>query len=220
MQFPKFDGDNPQFWITQAKNYFEMYFVDESVWIKCATMQFTGAAKRWLQSIERSLDGIDWIAFCRLIRDRFSHDQHELLLRQLFNIKQTASVQEYVDQFIALVENLSAYTPNPDHLSYTTRFIDGLRPDIRAIVIVQRSQNLDTACTLALLQEEAAAAEPGQTTDIKRTDGHSFFKPPAPRGPLPLPPPPPRPGGAAVQGDKKAPEDKRYPAKPPMDDRL
>ncbi|CAD6340373.1 unnamed protein product [Miscanthus lutarioriparius] len=147
-------------------------------------------------------------------------DQHELLLRQLFNIKQTASVQEYVNQFIALVENLSAYTPNPDNLSYTTRFIDGLRPDIRAIVIVQRPQNLDTACTLALLQEEAAAAEPGQSTDIKKTEGYSFFKPPAARGPLPLPPPPPRPGGAAVHGDKKGPEDKRYPAKPPMDDRL
>ncbi|XP_066374606.1 uncharacterized protein [Miscanthus floridulus] len=68
--------------------------------------------------------------------------------------------------------------------------------------------------------EEAAAAEPGQSTDIKKTEGYSFFKPPAARGPLPLPPPPPRPGGAAVYGYKKGPEDKRYPAKPPMDDWL
>lgn len=36
----------------------------------------------------------------------------------------------------------------------TNRFIDGLKDDIRAVVIVHRPQDLDTASSLALLQEE------------------------------------------------------------------
>jgi hypothetical protein len=40
---------------------------------------------------------------------------------------------------------------------YTMRFIDGLRVDIKAIVLVLRPHNLDTACTVALLQEEAGS---------------------------------------------------------------
>lgn len=181
MHFPLFDGNNPKLWMSQARTYFEMYGVHPSVWVKCATMQFTGAAKRWLQSVERRLQGLDWVSFCALVHKRFSRDQHELLLRQLFHIKQTSTVQDYVDQFIKLIENLAAYTPNPDMLSYTTRFVDGLRYDICPTILVQRPSDLDTACTVALLQEEVV--EPGRRKDVKCSDGFSFFKPPAAKTP-------------------------------------
>lgn len=48
----------------------------------------------------------------------------------------TGSIQEYIDKFVDLVEQLSAYTPNPDSLSYVTRFVDGLRDDICAVILV------------------------------------------------------------------------------------
>jgi hypothetical protein len=35
------------------------------------------------------------------------------------------------------------------------RFVDGLKDDIKAVVLVQRLVELDTGCVLALLQEEA-----------------------------------------------------------------
>jgi hypothetical protein len=169
MHFPKFDGEDPQYWMTCAHNYFDLYAVDPAMWVKCSTMQFTGAARRWLQSVEHQLVGVDWPSFCRLIRERFCRDQHELLIRQLFHIKQTSTVQEYVDRFVNLIEQLFAYTPNPDHLAYTTRFVDGLRDDIRAIILVQRPKDLDSACTLALLQEEAV--EPSYRREVRRTNG-------------------------------------------------
>jgi hypothetical protein len=34
-------------------------------------------------------------------------------------------------------------------------FIEGLKHDIKSIIMVQQPQNLDTACALALVQEEA-----------------------------------------------------------------
>jgi len=110
---------------------------------------FTSAAARWLQSVERSLPS-DWPTFCRLIHQRFSRDQHELLICRLYHIKQTSSVQDYTERFTELVEQLKVYT-TADPLYYTTRFIDGLRHDIHAIVMVQRPSDLDAACTLALL---------------------------------------------------------------------
>jgi hypothetical protein len=112
-----------------------------------------------------------------------------------------------------------AYTHNPDTLSYTTCFVDGLRDDICSIVLVQRPSDLDTACTLALLQEEAA--EPGRRKKIKKSDGFPFAKPPAAWGALPLPPPPPRPALPPALADMKPPEERRIINKPAsMDDKL
>jgi len=104
MHFPQFNGDDPQYWMTCAQNYFDMYGVHPSMWIKCSTMQFTGPARRWFQSVERNLVGVDWPSFCRMIRERFCRDQHELLLRTYLHIRQTTTVQDYVDRFVDLIE--------------------------------------------------------------------------------------------------------------------
>jgi hypothetical protein len=116
-----------------------------------------------------------------------------------------------VDRFVDLIEQLSAYTANPNHLFYTTCFIDGLRADIHAIILVQHPQDLDTACTLALLQEEAI--EPGQRREFHKTDGSPFAKPQASKGALPLPPPPARAAVRPPIDDKKPTEDRRFPPK-------
>jgi hypothetical protein len=38
LNFPKFKGDNPKLWKTRCENYFEMYDVDEGIWVKIASM--------------------------------------------------------------------------------------------------------------------------------------------------------------------------------------
>jgi hypothetical protein len=209
MNFPQFDGDNPQLWITRAQNYFEMYSVPPSVWIRVSTHHFVSAAARWLQSVDRNLPSLDWPAFCRLIHQRFSRDQHELLIRPLYRIKQTSSVQDYIERFTELVEQLKAYT-SPDPLYYTTRFIDGLRYDIRSIIMVQRPVDLDAACTLALLQEEAL--EPGHRRDFKKSDSSVFSKTATIKGALPMPPPAPCPTDDKKQGRRGASVDDRLSA--------
>jgi hypothetical protein len=132
-----------------------MYSIHPSVWVHVATHHFTHAAARLLQSGESEIQHVSWETFSNLIHERFSRDQHELLLRQLFHIKHTSTVSDYIDKFTDLYEQLKAYNPNPDKLYFTTRFVDGLCEDIRSVVMVSRPQDLDTACTLALLQEEA-----------------------------------------------------------------
>jgi hypothetical protein len=59
--------------------------------------------------------------FCALLYDRFGRDQHEAFIRQLFHIRQSGSVIEYVDQFSTLVDQLAAYEPNANPLHYATQ---------------------------------------------------------------------------------------------------
>ena len=217
MLFPQFDGDNPKLWLSRARSHFEMYSVHPSVWVRVATHHFTHAAARWLQSVEAEVRNISWESFSSLILERFSRDQHELLLRQLFHIKHSTSVSDYIEKFTDLYEQLKAYNPNPDKLYFTTRFIDGLRPDIRSVVLVARPQDLDSACSIALLQEEAL--DPGPRREYKRSEGSVFARHATIKGALPLPPPPrqnPDPPPAGRPGENKV----LHPRASPVEDRL
>jgi hypothetical protein len=63
-------------------------------------------------------------------------------------------VTEYVDKFSTLVDQLVAYESNANLLYYAMRFVDGLREDIKAIVMIHSPSMLDATCALALVQEE------------------------------------------------------------------
>jgi hypothetical protein len=162
--FPTFHGENVRLWISNAEDYFDMYQVEPHLWLKIAKQQFKDAAAHWIQSIEPELPKLAWPTFCRLLHERFGRDQHQSLIRQLFHIYQTTTVSDYITQFSVLIDKLKAYNPNIDMLYYTTRFLDGLRDDIRSVIVVQRPQNLDTAYTLALLQEEVVDARKRRDT--------------------------------------------------------
>jgi hypothetical protein len=130
-----------------------MYCVESSVWVKVASMHLEGLAARWLQSAERRVKQVGWDAFCAMINERFGHDQHETLSYQLLHIKQVWSVADYVDQFLALVDQLAAYESDANPLYYVMHFVDGLHDDIKSVVMIQHPATLDSACVLALMQE-------------------------------------------------------------------
>ena len=73
------------------------------------------------------------------------------MIRQLYHIRQTSIVADYVERFSELVDQLIAYEHSTDPMYYTIRFMDGLHDNIRSIVLVQRPSSLDTAYSLALL---------------------------------------------------------------------
>jgi hypothetical protein len=64
-------------------------------------------------------------------------------------------VAVYIEEFSQLVDHLNAYQYMSDPLYYTMKFVDGLRDDIKAVVMLQRPKDFDTAAVLAQLQEEA-----------------------------------------------------------------
>jgi hypothetical protein len=180
--FPMFDGENPKLWIRCSHDYFDMYEVESHLWIRIASMHFVGAAARWFSSLDERSQLSSWPVFCQLLLERFGRDEHESFIRQLFRIRQTATVVEYVDQFAALVDKLAAYGRPMDPLYFVQRFVDGLRPDIRATVLLQRPSSLDSACALALLQEEVAVPDKrweGRRLEVSQA-GKAFSKPALP----------------------------------------
>lgn len=127
-------------------------------------MHFEGRVACWLQSVERRVPYWSWQEFCAQIHDRFGRELHKSLIHELFRIRQTNFVSEYVERFFSLVDHMSAYEANADPLYYTMRFVDGLWDDIKSIIMVQRP-TLDTACSLALVQEEALMSGRGHCGD-------------------------------------------------------
>jgi hypothetical protein len=85
-----------------------------------------------------------------------------------------------------LLDQLTTYESEANPLYYATRFVDGLREEIRSMVMIQRPTTFDVACALALVQEEAVDSS-------KKKEFHRF-EPSANRSaqkfvfPLPLPP--------------------------------
>ncbi|XP_051177859.1 uncharacterized protein [Lolium perenne] len=160
MMFPQFTGENPNLWKTLAEQYFHMFATHESYWVPMSTLHFKGAAGIWLQAVHKRLHGLDWTSFTSLICTRFGRDRHQLLIRQFYAIKQITTVADYIERFDVLMNHLMSYAEDTHPFYFLTRFIEGLRPDIRSVVMIQRPADLDTACSLALLQEEVSEGEP------------------------------------------------------------
>lgn len=175
VDFPRFDGENPKLWQTRCVDYFEMFDTDPDLWIAVASMQFEGAAARWLSSVQHKFVRSSWEEFCAAVLGRFGRNQHQSLVRKLYRLRQTGSVEDYVSQFSELMDQLTAYEPEPDMLHYTTRFMDGLKPSVRMTVAVQRPADLDTAYSIAAVHEEMGEIEGDWSTEKRRSNSSSAY---------------------------------------------
>jgi hypothetical protein len=63
-------------------------------------------------------------------------------------------VAKYYAQFEKLSHGILLYNPSYDDVYFVTRFLAGLKEEIRAAITLHRPRDIATASTLALLQEE------------------------------------------------------------------
>jgi hypothetical protein len=104
------------------------------------------------------------------------------LIHQLFHIRQTRTVALNVEEFSALVDQMSTYEASTNLLYYVMRFVDGLWDDIHSMVMIQRPSNLDYACVLAIVHEEAL--ESRKKANYRRYEPSSNMMVHRPRAPL------------------------------------
>lgn len=62
-------------------------------------------------------------------------------------------VAEYMSRFEPLMNQILAQNPAYDLVFFTTRFVDGLRHDIRDMIVLHHPKDLDTAYSLDSIQE-------------------------------------------------------------------
>lgn len=76
-------------------------------------------------------------------------------------LRQSGTVAEYHAQFEKLAHGVLLYNPSYDHVYFVTRFLTGLKEEIRTAIALHRPRDVDTASALAMLQEEELnAAKP------------------------------------------------------------
>ena len=81
---------------------------------------------------------------------------------------------EYVEAFDELVHQLLGYDPYFSPTIVTSRFVDGLKTSIKSVVLLHRPKVLDTASSLAILQEEVLLGYP--STELKRNESVHDYK--------------------------------------------
>lgn len=129
-----------------------------------------------------------------MLQSHFGRNQHQAIPRKFFSISQSGTVEDYVERFYDLFDQLSAYEEYPNTVHYVMRFMVGLKPPVRIAVGIQQPDDLDSAYQMALLHEELGATQ-NVSSSIPASRRSSAL-------PLPLPPTPFPP--------VRLPEDKRY----------
>lgn len=176
----------------RCEHYFDVNNTFPGLWVRIATIYFSGRAASWLRSTKAHVRFPIWENFCVAMSNKFDRDQHEVLIRQMDSIKQIGSVWEYYEKFDELMNQLLVYDPLLNMRYLTHRFTEGLRREIRNAVLLQRPKDLETALAIASLQEEVML-ESMTGSNPKRTDNGLQVRPnPAFKSALPLPLPPTR----------------------------
>ena len=96
-------------------------------------------------------------------------------MKQFDALRQTGSIEEYYNRFIELSHHILLYNPAYDHVFFVTRFLHGLKDEIRAVIVLHRPKDVETASALALLQESELEQERKKTSF--RNDKSSSTKP-------------------------------------------
>jgi hypothetical protein len=144
---------HPRVWKENAEKYFDMFDVPMHRWAPFATLHFKGIAQLWLQTYEAQHRVDNWVELCIAVESKFGKDLYQNSMQDLLNIKQTTTVQEYYDRFVLAMHKVLVHNSNLDDLFFVSKFLQGLKPDIHAVLVLHKPRTVDLALSLALLQE-------------------------------------------------------------------
>ena len=136
MDCPSFDGEGALEWKLKCESYFRLCRIDREAWVDTAVVHFTGEAALWLQWTNAHLTVASWSDFVRMVCEKFGRREFEQLLRQFSRLRQTGTVAEYAVQFNTAMNCLLAHHQSWDPWYFVTHFVDGLRHEIRVVVMV------------------------------------------------------------------------------------
>ena len=156
--FPKFYGTLPALWLDRCLTYFELYRVPPANWFTTASLYMDGHAALWLQAFRQARRVVTWDAFCLAVIEEFGPDEFEGQMHKLLQLRQTASVAEYRQQFESYMYHLIALAPSLSSKFFVTQFVLGLKDELRAAVRIQAPTSITRATEFAKIQEEELEA--------------------------------------------------------------
>ncbi|KQJ98075.1 hypothetical protein BRADI_3g34771v3 [Brachypodium distachyon] len=121
MDFPRFDGTNPQEWLRTTEKYFSMVHVLEAVKFDYAQLYITGKADVWLRNSGILDEDLTWKQFCQVVCRRFAGNSSYEVLENFNTLKQGTKRMSFNKK-----EN-----PHVSEGYYVKCFINGLRGEIK-----------------------------------------------------------------------------------------
>ncbi len=169
-----FDGRHSDTFIYSMEKLFEYHGENDSKRrVALAVTYLRGSALRWYKGAERQDNAHalkEWPAFILAIKHFFEAANTETIVRnKLANLRQTASVAKYNDQFNSLVIEIIDLDSN----SKLDMYMRGLKPQVQLHVTLKDPSNLETAQRVAL-NVDGILMQTGTMQGSQQRDTHKF----------------------------------------------
>ncbi|CAO2836370.1 unnamed protein product [Amaranthus hypochondriacus] len=189
LEFPKFDGSNPNEWIRKACKYFELCKVTEEQKVDLASLYIVDKAAVWVASFLAMKPLIGWVKFTMAVRARFLDDSLKNGVENFSKLSQVGSLEEYVDAFECSRSFLEMHDYDLSSKFLLDSFVSGLHDTIKPFVKAFKPENITQAIEYARLQSESIKSLHDLST--KSTWKNHMTPPKPPLLPTPLLPTPP-----------------------------
>ena len=149
LEFPRFNGAGVDEWLFKVEEFFLLDKTLEQARISVVALHLEESALHWHKNYIK-LKGriLMWVEYVSTMRARFGALAYENLMVELKKLRQTGSLNDYLQSFDVLLDK--AQLGEEQALSC---FLAGLRHEMEMMVRVFHPKTLQEAYSLAKLQE-------------------------------------------------------------------
>ncbi|XP_047250151.1 uncharacterized protein LOC124886031 [Capsicum annuum] len=160
IEFPKFYGDDIKGWMYKAEQFFDYMSTPEEKKVQTAMIYMEGKALQWHQAYMKGRLGAvpSWSDYGRAI-----YLQHADPLGKLVALKQTGGVQEFLDKFDELLNQVDITEEQSIRI-----FLANLKPEVEVQVRMLGPRTLMKAYNQEKLAEQSLKLQMGHTQSLVR----------------------------------------------------
>lgn len=159
---PRFNCEGVNLWIKKVQKFYNRNFTSLAYRLYLTEFLLDDSAAEWFGFWEANNKGRGWEDFLFDIKRRFDPDLYEDYVGHLAALRQTSSLDEYLDEFVLILGKLS----NVGDDTLTSLFIAGLASSLRHELLTRRPSSLCDAMAraqqLAACRPTAPAQPPGR----------------------------------------------------------
>jgi hypothetical protein len=155
LELPLFHGENAVAWIDECESIFHPTGIQNEAKIKWENAHIRGKSKTWLASSGLNIYLLNWVQFCDLLCDRFPPPGEHESMEQFQQLKQTSTVNNYIDNFEENMVQMKRDHPYLTDNFFLLRFLAGLKDSVKHSVKSHNPSTLRAAYWHARQQEQA-----------------------------------------------------------------
>lgn len=154
LEFFKFNGENPRLWLRKCCRYFSYNVMPDYDKLSLVAMNLEGIADHWFVDYIEERHDMSWSEFTKHVLKRFMTQAGGSLISQFNKLKQTASVNNYIQEFEELRALLKENNQTLNKEYFFESFVGALKKEIGKLVEIQKPTSLLDAIQMALQSED------------------------------------------------------------------